>query len=92
MAEFKRGHIRAAKTIHRSDRPNKVTTTEMVKKIYKMVLDNRRLKVRELASIIGISKSTVHSILTENLDMRKMFQSSVGRFFTVILPIFYVDS
>ncbi|EFN88346.1 hypothetical protein EAI_02479, partial [Harpegnathos saltator] len=31
------------------------------------------LKVRELADMVGISKSAVHRILTdENLDMRKM--------------------
>ena len=42
---------------HHSGRSNKVTTTEMVKKIHKMVLDDRRLKVRELADMVGISKS-----------------------------------
>ncbi|EFN88022.1 hypothetical protein EAI_06538, partial [Harpegnathos saltator] len=31
---------------HRSGRPNEVTTPEMVKKIHKIVLDDRRLKVR----------------------------------------------
>ena len=36
-----------------------MTMTEMMKKIYKMVLNDRRLKVRELADIVGISKSAV---------------------------------
>ena len=44
----------------------------MVKKIPKMVLDDRRLKVRELADMVGISKSAVHCILTKNVDMRKL--------------------
>ena len=44
----------------------------MVEKIHKMVLDNRRLKVRELADMVGISKSSVHRILTENLALRKL--------------------
>ena len=38
-----------------------------------MVLDNRRLKVRKLlADMVGISKSAVHRILTENLYIRKL--------------------
>ena len=44
----------------------------MVKKIHKMVLDRRRLKVRELADMVGISKNAVNRILTENLGMRKL--------------------
>ena len=67
VAEFKRGHT-SCQDEHRSGRPNEVTTPEIVKKIHKMVLDDRRLKVRELADMIGISKSAVHRILTENLD------------------------
>ena len=57
---------------HRSVRPNKVITTQMVKKVHKMVLDDRRLKARELVDMVGISKRAVHRILTENLDMRKL--------------------
>ncbi|EFN77796.1 hypothetical protein EAI_17364, partial [Harpegnathos saltator] len=60
-------------------RPNEVTTPEMVKKIHKMVLEDRRLKVRELADMVGISKSAVHRILTENLDMRKLCARWVPR-------------
>lgn len=46
-------------------------TPEMVKKIHKAVLDDCRLKVRELVDIVGISKSAVHRILFENSDMRR---------------------
>ena len=45
---------------------------EMVKKIRKMVLDECRLEVRELADIVAISGSALHRKLTENLDMRKL--------------------
>ena len=34
-----------------------------------MVLDDRRLKVREVLNMVGILKSTVRHILTKNLDM-----------------------
>ncbi|XP_017475512.1 PREDICTED: putative uncharacterized protein FLJ37770 [Rhagoletis zephyria] len=70
VAEFKRGRTRSQDE-HRSGRPNEVTTPEMVKKIHKAVMDDRRPKVPELADIVGISKSTVHRILSENLEMRK---------------------
>ena len=46
--------------------------TEMLKKIHIMILDDRRLKERELADMLRITKSAVHHILTENLDMRKL--------------------
>ena len=68
VAEFKRSHT-SCKEQHRSGRPNEVTTAEMVRKIHKMVWDDRRLKVRELVDMVGILKSSVHRILTENLDM-----------------------
>lgn len=44
-----------------------------------MVFDDRRLKVRELADTVGISKSAVHRILTENLEMRKLCARWVPR-------------
>ena len=51
----------------------------MVKKIHKMVLDDRQLKVRKLADMVGISKSAVHRMLTENLDLRKLCARWVPR-------------
>ena len=82
MAEFKRG-CTSCQDEHRCGRPNKMITTEMVKKIHNMVLDDRRLKVRELAVMVGISKSAVHRILTENLDMEKLCVRWVPRLLTM---------
>ena len=62
MAEFKRGRTNCQDE-HRSGRLNEVSTTEMVKKIHKMVLDDDRLKVRKLTDMVGISKSAIHRIL-----------------------------
>ena len=53
-----------------------------MKKIYKIVLDDRRLKVRELADMVGISKSAVNIILIENLNMRKLCARWVPRLLT----------
>ena len=55
----------------------------MVRKFPKMVLADCRLKVRELADMVGISKSAVHRILTENLDMRKLCARQMPRLLTM---------
>ncbi|GFW84925.1 hypothetical protein TNCV_682131 [Trichonephila clavipes] len=41
----------------------------MVKKIHKAVREDRRLKVLELADIVGFLKNAIHRILSENQDM-----------------------
>ena len=82
VAKFKLGRT-SCQDEHCSGRLNEVTTIEIVRKIHKMVLDERRLKVRELADMVGIPKSAVHRILTENLDMRKLFARWMPRFFTM---------
>jgi histone-lysine N-methyltransferase SETMAR len=45
-------------------------------------LDDRRLKVREIAETIGISKERVGYILHEELDMRKLCARWVPRLLT----------
>ncbi|XP_036325012.1 histone-lysine N-methyltransferase SETMAR-like [Rhagoletis pomonella] len=71
VAEFKRGRT-SCQDEHGSGRPNQVMTPEMGKKIHKAVMDDRRLKVREVADIVDISKSSVHRILSDDLEMGKM--------------------
>ena len=71
VADFKRGRT-SCHDEHRSGRPNEVTTTEMMNKIHKMVLDDRWLKVSELTDMLRISKNAVHRTLIENLVMRKL--------------------
>uniref|UniRef100_T1IEG5 Uncharacterized protein n=1 Tax=Rhodnius prolixus TaxID=13249 RepID=T1IEG5_RHOPR len=39
----------------RSGRPIEVTNPEIIDKIHDMVMDDRRVKVREIASAVGIS-------------------------------------
>jgi len=47
-----------------------------------MVLDDRRMKVREIAETIGISKERVGYILHEELDMKKLYARWVPRLLT----------
>ncbi|XP_055383346.1 histone-lysine N-methyltransferase SETMAR-like [Condylostylus longicornis] len=84
VAQIKRGRTNCEDE-HRTGRPNEVTTPETVKKIHKIILDGRRLKVRELADIlvVGLSKSAAHRILTENLDMKKLCARWVRRLLTI---------
>uniref|UniRef100_T1I5Z7 Uncharacterized protein n=1 Tax=Rhodnius prolixus TaxID=13249 RepID=T1I5Z7_RHOPR len=53
----------------RSGRPVEVTTPEIIDKIHDMVMDDRRVKVREIASAVGISNERdlihVQSVRTE---------------------------
>ena len=45
-----------------------------------MVLDDRRMKVREIAETIGISKERVGYILHEELDMTKALRKTSATF------------
>jgi len=47
-----------------------------------MLLDDRRMKVREIAETIGISKERVGYILHEELDMKKICARWMLRLFT----------
>ncbi|XP_055306592.1 histone-lysine N-methyltransferase SETMAR-like, partial [Sitodiplosis mosellana] len=69
--EFARGRT-SCEDEHRSGRPNELTTPENIKKVYKMVKDDRRLKVREIAEALHISTSVVFKILHEHLEMHKL--------------------
>jgi len=47
-----------------------------------MLLDDRRMKMREIAETIGISKERVGYILHEELDMKKLYARWVPRLLT----------
>jgi histone-lysine N-methyltransferase SETMAR len=80
--EFKRGRTNTSDA-ERSGRPNEVTTPEIVDKIHDMVLEDRRVKVREIEEATGISHGSVVSILHDQLCMRKLSARWVPRLLTV---------
>ena len=69
-AEFKRGR-KSLGDVERSGRPKTATTDENIAKVHQMVLDDRRMKVREIAVVMNMSKECVCHILNQHLDMRK---------------------
>jgi len=64
--------VPALKMIHVKDFPKSATTPEIIEQAHDMILDDRRMKVREIAEAIGISKGRVGYILHEELDMKKL--------------------
>jgi transposase len=80
-AEFKRGHTSLQDDPH-DEHPKSATTPEIVQQVHDMILDDRRIKVREIAETIGISKESVGYILHEELDMKKLCARWVPRLLT----------
>jgi transposase len=70
-AEFKRGRT-SLEDDPCEGHPKSATTTEIIEQVHDMVLDDRRMKVHEIAEAIGISKECAGYILHEELDMKKL--------------------
>ena len=52
--------------------PKSAITPEFIAKVYKMVMDDRLLKVREIAEAVGMSSEWIYYILAEELGMTKL--------------------
>ncbi|KAF7269843.1 hypothetical protein GWI33_017133 [Rhynchophorus ferrugineus] len=63
----------------RSGRLKKVITDENIKQIHKMILNDRKLKLNEIADTLKISTERVHHIIHEYLGMRKLCAKWVPR-------------
>ena len=79
-AEFKRSRKSLGDDEH-SGRPKTATTDENIVKIHQMVLDDRQIKVREIAEIMNMSKECICLILNQHLGMRKLSTRWVPRLF-----------
>jgi histone-lysine N-methyltransferase SETMAR len=69
--KFKRGHT-SPQDDPRKGHPKSATTPEIIEQVHDMVLDDRWIKVREIAETIGISKERIGYIFHEKLDMKKL--------------------
>ena len=70
VGEFKRG--RTSLDEARSGLPLDATDEEMCKKVRDLVYCDRRIQVEEIAQALGISHSSVSTILHDRLGMRKL--------------------
>jgi histone-lysine N-methyltransferase SETMAR len=79
--EFKRGRT-SLEDDGREGHPKSATTPEIIEQVYDMVLDDRRMKVHEIAETICIFRICVGYILHEELDMKKLCARWVPRLLT----------
>jgi histone-lysine N-methyltransferase SETMAR len=77
-AEFKRGRT-SLEDDPCEGHPKSATASEIIKHMHDMVLDDQRIKVREIAETIGISKECVGYDLHEELHMKKLCARWVPR-------------
>lgn len=62
--------------------PISMVVPQNIKKIHKIVLENRKVKLREIANTLKISEGRVFKILHENLSMRKLLSKRMRRLLT----------
>jgi len=55
-------------------RPSTSRNDELLDQVRTLVMQDRRVTVRELAEEVRISTGSVHSILTDDLSMRRVWQ------------------
>ncbi|XP_053606964.1 protein GVQW3-like [Plodia interpunctella] len=61
----------------RSGRPIEATTSEIVEKVEKLVLEDTRWKKKQLAAMIGVSETSILNILHDHLGMTKLLLVAV---------------
>jgi hypothetical protein len=66
-----------------SGRPKEAVSDENIKKVYKIILNDRKVKMIEIAETLKISKERVGHIVHEYLDMRKQCAKWVPRQLTI---------
>jgi hypothetical protein len=75
---FKYGHT-LADSDQRSRRPSTSRNADVIENVHSLILEDRRLTVREIADEVGISTSSEHSIVTEDLHMCRVVAKSVPK-------------
>ncbi|EGI61183.1 PREDICTED: histone-lysine N-methyltransferase SETMAR-like [Acromyrmex echinatior] len=67
----------------RSGRPKEATNEEIAKQVHRIVLSDRKVKLRELTEAVGISKERAGYILHDVLEMKKLSTRWVPRLLTI---------
>ncbi|CEF59878.1 Transposase, type 1 family-containing protein [Strongyloides ratti] len=82
VSEFKHGKT-SLEDDPRSGRPKIATTKEIIEKVHEMIMNDRRLTVSEIAEKMEISEERTYHIITEELEMKKMFAIWVPNSLTI---------
>ena len=81
-AELKRGR-KSLGDDERSGCPKTATTDENIAKVHQMVLEDHRIKVRQIAKITNMSKERVCYTLNQHFGMRMLSARWVSRLLTL---------
>ncbi|PNF35685.1 hypothetical protein B7P43_G17425 [Cryptotermes secundus] len=68
---FKHGHM-SADSEQRSGRPSTSRNADVIDKVHTLIMEDRRLAIREVADEVGISRGSANTILIEDLGMRRV--------------------
>ena len=68
---FKNGRT-SVESEQRSGRPQTARNAAVVERVKNMVRGDRRLTIREIAEVVGISKDSAHEIFLADLNMRRV--------------------
>ncbi len=63
-----------------SGRPNEAVTPENIKQVFKIMMDDCKLKVSDTAEIVNISTGGESTILHEKWGLKKIFSKTNQRF------------
>ena len=74
---FKDGR-KSAESDPRSDRPSTSRNDEVINQVHGLVLEDRRMTIRELAGETDISTVSVHSVLHDDLGLRRAISTCRG--------------
>jgi hypothetical protein len=67
----------------RIGRPKDTVSDENIKKVHKIILNDRKMKLIEIAETLKISKKRVDHIVHEYLDMQKLCAKWLPRVLTI---------
>lgn len=82
FAEFRRGRT-STEDAARSGRPNEAVIPEIIRQVRQVVINDQRVKVREIADTVGISIGSAVTILRDHLHMKKLNVKWVPHFLDI---------